>query len=219
MPRRTWFQHRRMRPTDGDGRRTGNDEGGRAAAERATPGAGSVPESVSVPVGEIEPDPDSVLREDATIGGAPEVPIVREVLPPAGANGMCIPGDIFKRHIDTFVSYTFLRQHRQTREAASDYLRQRGRMSTCRTVKELNAFVESSMDVHELRVDCCPEGCVAFTADRKLYNSCDYCGSPRFKNTGSPTKQVVYWRLASWLRMLLADPSIGPGMVRGVAQA
>lgn len=142
------------------------------------------------------------------------------MLPSARADGVCIPVGVFKKNIDTFVSHTYLRRHRLTREATSDYLRQRGRRSTCRFVKCLNAFVRASIDLHELHVDCCRKGCDAFTAARKTLTACEnVCGATRLKTDGTPAKQVVYWRLASWLRMLFADPSIGPGMVRAVARA
>jgi len=39
-------------------------------------------------------------------GGAGGPPLPRVVLPPAGADGVCIPTGVFKKHIDTFVSYT-----------------------------------------------------------------------------------------------------------------
>ena len=59
-----------------------------------------------------------------------------------------MPRLVFCDNMDNYVAYTFLRQHKLTREAASDLLRQRSRRVTFRTEKRLNAFVKESVDVH-----------------------------------------------------------------------
>ena len=110
-----------------------------------------------------------------------------------------------------------MRRHQLELEVASEYLRQRGRRSSCRTVKLLNDILYSSVDIQELRVDCCRKGWVACMAARKILTAFDVYLPARHQAGGTPAKKVGHWRLVSWLRMFLADPSIDPWMVRVVA--
>ena len=59
-----------------------------------------------------------------------------------------MPRLVFCDNMDNYVAYTFLRQHKLTREATYDLRRQRSRRVTCRTEKRLNSFVQASVDVH-----------------------------------------------------------------------
>jgi len=45
------------------------------------------------------------------------------------------------------------------------------------------------------------------------------CKVPRCRSDGKSHKQVTYWPLLLWLRMMLADPDIGPGMVNAMKEA
>jgi len=45
------------------------------------------------------------------------------------------------------------------------------------------------------------------------------CKAPRCGSDGKSHKQVTYWPLLLWLRMMLADPDIGPGMVNAMKEA
>jgi len=80
-------------------------------------------------------------------------------------------------------------------------------------------MVASSVDLHTTKVDCCRDGCVAFTADRNDLTACDACNAPRFRADGKPHKQATYWPLVPWLRMMLADPNSGAGMVKAMQEA
>ena len=80
-------------------------------------------------------------------------------------------------------------------------------------------MVESSVNLHTNEVDCCRNGCVAFTADRALLKKCEVYKAPRYRADGRPAKKTTYWLLLPWLRMMLADPDIGVGMVSAMNEA
>ena len=117
------------------------------------------------------------------------------------------------------MAYKFVVQHCLSRETTDDYLLQRRSSATCRTPQTIHSMVASSVDLHTTRVDCCRDGCVAFTADRKDLTACDACIAPRFRAEGKPHKQATFWPLLPWLRMMLADPNIGTGMVKAMQEA
>lgn len=64
------------------------------------------------------------------------------------------------------------------------------------------------------QVDCCRAGCVAFAAGRRDLTACDVCGAERYRANGLPKKQTTYWPLLLWLRMMLADFTMGEGMIK-----
>ena len=105
-----------------------------------------------------------------------------------GVNGVCIPRAVFCERVDNFVAYSYIHHHRLPREAASDYLLQRSRLVTHRTARRLSEFVGASVDLHEHRVDCCRNGCVAYVARRAQLDVCDVCGATRRLADGSPAK-------------------------------
>jgi len=80
-------------------------------------------------------------------------------------------------------------------------------------------MVDSSVYLYTKKVDCCRAGCVAFTAHRQSLKACDKCEAPRYSADGKPIKQATYWPLLPWLRMMLADQYIGPGMVKAMKNA
>lgn len=143
---------------------------------------------------------------------APELHSVRP-------NGVCIPSQVFEENIDDFVAYTFVVQHCRSREGTEDYLLQRRFAGTCRTPHALNSMVKSSVDLRTRMVDCCRNGCVAFTADRDAFTACDVCKTARYRASGQPAKQATYWPLLPWLKMMLADAHIGPSMVNAMKEA
>ena len=110
-------------------------------------------------------------------------------------------------------------QHCLSREAIDDYLRQRRSSGSCRTPHTLNSMVKSSVDIFTKKVDCCHAGCVAFSAHRKDLHACDVCHAPRYCVDGKSRMQATYWPLLPWIRMMLADPDIGAGMVKTMEQA
>jgi len=134
-------------------------------------------------------------------------------------NSVWIPGSIFQDRADDFVAYNFIMQHCLSREAIGDHLRQRRAAGTCRTPHLLNSMVAEIVDLYEKKVDCCSAGCVAFTARRKNLKECDICKDTPYRSDGKPHKQVTYWPLLPCIRVLLADPDIGPGMVNAIKEA
>jgi len=68
-------------------------------------------------------------------------------------------------------------------------------------------------------VDCCRNGCVAFTAPRETLTECDLFQNPRYRADGRPAKKATYWPLLPWLRRMLADPDTGVGMVSAMNEA
>lgn len=82
-------------------------------------------------------------------------------------NGVCVTPSVFQDNIDDYVAYAFIVHHCLCREAAEDYLLQRRTSGTCRTPHQLSAMIEASVDLQTKEVDCCRNGCVAFTASRK----------------------------------------------------
>ena len=134
-------------------------------------------------------------------------------------NGVCVPTQVFRDNVDDFVAYNLVVQHCLSREATDDYLRQRRFSGACRTLHALNSMIESSVDLYKKLFDCCRAGCGAITAHRKEYTACDVCNAPRYRAYGNPHKQGTYWPLLPWLRMMLADPEIGAGMVSAMKEA
>jgi len=134
-------------------------------------------------------------------------------------NSVCIPGSISQDKADEFVAYNFIVQNCLSREAIGEHLRQCRAASTCHTPHLLNSMVAEIVDLYEKKVDCCSAGCVAFTARRKNLTECDICKDTRCRSDGKPHKQVTYWPLLPWIRVLLADPDIGPDMVNAIKEA
>jgi len=134
-------------------------------------------------------------------------------------NGVCIHRELFQESIDDFVAYNFFVQHCLSREATDDYLHQRRSSGACRTPHALNSMGQSSVNLETTKVDCCKSGCEAITASRQAYTSCDVCNTPWYRADATPQKQETYRPLLPWLKMMLADPSMGPGMVQAMKDA
>lgn len=134
-------------------------------------------------------------------------------------NGVCVTPSVFQDNIDDYVAYAFIVHHCLCREAAEDYLLQRRTSGTCRTPHQLSAMIEASVDLQTKEVDCCRNGCVAFTASREALTQCDVCKTSRYRSDGRAAKKATYWPLLPWLRMMLADADIGAGMVTAMKEA
>ena len=132
---------------------------------------------------------------------------------------MCIPADVFQDNIDDFVGNNYFIQHCLSHEAMDDYLCQRRSSGSCRTPHTLNPMEKSSFDILTKKADCCHAGCFALSAHRKDLNACDVCHAPGYRVYGKPRMQAAYWLLLPWIRMILADPDIGAGMVKTMEQA
>jgi len=134
-------------------------------------------------------------------------------------NGMRIPPQVFQDCIDDFVAYNFIVKHCLSRKAAEDYLRRRRLTRSGRTPHLLNSMVESSVNLHTNEVDCCRNGCVAFTAHSEQLTKCDVCKAPRYRTDRRPAKKATLWPRIPWLRKMLANPDIGAGMVSAMNEA
>ena len=125
-------------------------------------------------------------EDDGSLSSAPVPRTLR-------SNGVCIPPQVFQDCIDDFFAYNFVVQHCLSREAAEDYLRQRTSCGKCRNPYLLNSMVESSVDLHMKEVDCCRNGCIAFTAHRETLSECDVRKTPRYRAHGRPAKIATYF--------------------------
>lgn len=134
-------------------------------------------------------------------------------------NGVAQSAELFKERVHDFMAYVFSSAHNLTREAIGDYLTQQSRLPLSRTPYLLESFVSQSVHLGEKHVDACRNGCLAFTASREGLTHCSACGAARRGPDGRPVKVVVYWPLTPWLRAMLADPVMGPGLVEAMARA
>lgn len=107
-------------------------------------------------------------------------------------NGVCVTPSVFQDNIDDYVAYAFIVHHCLCREAAEDYLLQRRTSGTCRTPHQLSAMIEASVDLQTKEVDCCRNGCVAFTASREALTQCDVCKTSRYCSDGRAAKKATY---------------------------
>lgn len=98
----------------------------------------------------------------------------------------------FKTILTTTSAYAFIVHHCLCREAAEDYLLQRRTSGTCRTPHQLSAMIEASVDLQTKEVDCCRNGCVAFTASREALTQCDVCKTSRYRSDGRAAKKATY---------------------------
>jgi len=214
--RATWYEHRRLRSRRPPLRRR---QAATAAPPAAAAPAATAPADSQGDVGAGGEGGGS--GGDATGGGETDGDTPVSVPQPymQRPNGVCVPTQVFRDNIDDFVAYNFFVQHCLSREATEDYLRQWRLPGTCRTPHAFNSMIASSVDLYKKLVDCCRAGCVAFTAHRKEFTACDVCNAPRYRADGNPQKQATYWPLLPWLRMMLADPEIGVGMVSAMKEA
>jgi len=83
----------------------------------------------------------------------------------------------------------------------------------------MQKFIEASVSVEKRQVDCCLNGCVAFTHKRLHLRSCDACGTARYTSTGKPARQMIYLPVTAWLTNMLGDPTLGPDMMAGMKAA
>lgn len=83
----------------------------------------------------------------------------------------------------------------------------------------LNSMLKSSVDMRSRMVDCCRNGCVAFTAHREAFSAGDLCKAARYRTSGQPSKQATYWPLLPWLKMMFADAHIELSMVNAMKEA
>jgi len=83
----------------------------------------------------------------------------------------------------------------------------------------MRKFIEASVNVENRQVDCCLNGCMAFTHKRSHMTFCDACGTARNPEGGRPARQMTYWPLTAWLVNVLSDPGLRPDMRAGMKEA
>jgi len=62
-------------------------------------------------------------------------------------------------------------------------------------------------------VDCCRNGCLAYTGERSQQTMRDFCKADRFYAYRKVTKTTRYFSIAAWMTMMLANLDIGPAMM------
>jgi len=55
---------------------------------------------------------------------------------------------------------------------------------------------------------------MAYTAKNAQATSCPFGKVERYNSQGQPAKTARYWKIAPWMAMMLADPDIGPDMIK-----
>ena len=132
---------------------------------------------------------------------------------------MRLPVAQFKDYRADLAMYAFTAKHDLTQATMSDLLLLSTSAVEYRTPYLLEGFIDAAVHLETRAVDCCVNGCSAFTDKRASETACDACGASRYKAGGKPAKQVTYWSLTSWLAHLLGYPVIGKSMLENMAAA
>lgn len=148
------------------------------------------------------------------------------VLPPlAATNGsfkdqVVLPVDQFRTVSHGLGFLSVLEYHHLTREVVRDLLPLESHQLHYRSPYRQQKLVNAAVDLHEVLVDTCSSGCVAFMAGRAAMSACDVYKQSRYKPSSSiPRRQVTYWPLIPWLESMWADPVLGADIPAGMAHA
>ena len=153
------------------------------------------------------PPPEFLVEPEAQDEiASPPSPIYQ---PAVSTNELRLPVGEFKDHRADLALYAFAVQHNLTQAAVADLLRLGTSAAKYRTPYLLEQFIKASVNLETRKVDCCRNGCLAYTHKRALQTECDACGAPRHETVGRPAKQITYFSTTSWLAHLLGDPIIG----------
>jgi len=68
--------------------------------------------------------------------------------------------------------------------------------------------------LEEKIVNCCRNGCMAYTAKHAQATSCPSRKVERCSSPGNPAKTTWSWNISPWMAMMLADPDMGPDMTK-----
>jgi len=139
--------------------------------------------------------------------------------PDVSANEKRLSVGQFKDYIADLAMYACAVQHDMTQASISDPLKLSSAAATYRTPYLMELFINASVSLEMRDVDCCVNGCPAFTDKRAQITACDACGAQRYKSNGKAAEQVTYWSLTSCLSQLLGDPVIGNSMLKNMAAA
>ena len=148
--------------------------------------------------------------------GPPPSPIFQ---PDVSANEMRLTVGQFKDNIADLAMFACAVKHDLTQASSSDLLKLNSTAATYRTPYFMERFIDASETLETRDVDCCVNGCLAFTHKRAQLTACDACGAQSYKSNGKAAKQVTYRSLISWLAQLLGDLVIGTSMLENMAAA
>jgi len=113
------------------------------------------------------------------------------------------------------VAFNFAQEYNLPLEALATILKQRTYSGLKnRTPYNLDKFVNNAVRLEEKILHCCRNGCMAYTAKHVKATSCPICKVERYNSQGQLAKTTRYWKIAPWMAMMLADPDIGPDMIK-----
>ena len=167
------------------------------------------------PAAFVVEDPAEHVAEAVDLIWPPE-PVMQDAV---SSNEVQLPVAQFGECVNDFALFTSAVNHGLTEDAFADLLKLSGCQAKYRTPFLMRTFIEASVNVEKRQVDCCLNGCVAFTHKRSLLTSCDACGTARYTASGRPARQMTYWPLTAWLINMLSDPVLGPDMRASVKEA
>jgi len=149
--------------------------------------------------------------------GAPK-PVMQDDV---SSNEVQLPVDQFGEFAKDLALFTYAVNHGLSEEAFADLLKLSTFDAKYRTPYLMRKLIEASENVEKGQVDCCLNGCIAFTHKRSRLTSCDACGTARYTASGKPARKMTYWPLTAWLINInmLSDPILGPDMMAGMKKA
>jgi len=162
----------------------------------------------------VEDPAEPVAKAVDPIG--PPVPVMQDAL---SSNEVQLPVAQFGECVNDFALFTYAVSHGLTEDAFADLLKLGGCQAKYRTPFLMRKFIEASVNVEKRQVDCCLNGCVAFTHKLSHLTSCDACGTARYTASGRPARQMTYRPLTAWLVNILSDPVLGPDMRASMKEA
>lgn len=139
--------------------------------------------------------------------------------PAVSTNQVRLPVDQFKEYMADLAVHAFTVRHDLTQAAIADLPRLSSFAIKYRTPYLMDRFIDQSFNLETRLVDCCINGCVAFTHARAQHATCTDCGAARYTADGKPADQITYRSLIAWLTELLGDPVIGKSMLKNMAAA
>jgi len=129
-------------------------------------------------------------------------------------NGVTLSADEFESHVEDFAAFSFPTDNGISRSGAEAFLKQRMNSSLKRrSLFLLNQLIHEPVHLEEKVVDCCRNGCLAYTGERSQQTVCGFCKADRFYANRKVAKTTRYFNIAALMNMMLANPDIGPDMM------
>jgi len=171
----------------GNGRRCDEDETPETSVASGDVSSDEDPRDVPPP--EIFQDPEPEVDDEA-----PFAPIHQITTP---TNEIRLSVQEFKDHAADLALYSYTVHHDVRQAALADLHKMSTSAAKYRSPYLIEQFIDASGNIETRAVDCCVNGCLAFTFKRVHQTACDACGAPRFKSDEKAARQVTYWSLAS----------------------